>query len=142
MAPSSLFFRLAADAVLLLHVFFVAFVVIGLMLVFAGKVLQWPWVRNPWFRTAHLLAIVVVVVQSWLGAICPLTTFEMMLRSRAGDAVFPGSFVAHWLESILYYQAPPWVFAVAYTLFAAVVVGSWFWVSPRRFRDIANRGPS
>ena len=142
MEPSSLFFRLAADAVLLLHVLFVAFVVIGLVVIFAGKVFQWPWVRNPWFRIAHLLAIVVVVVQSWLGAICPLTTFEMMLRSRAGDTVYPGSFVAHWLESILYYQAPPWVFAVAYTLFAAVVVGSWFWVRPRRFRDIANRGPS
>ena len=136
--PSSLIFRLAADAVLLLHVLFVAFVVIGLVLIFVGKALQWPWVRNPWFRTMHLLAIVVVVVQSWLGAICPLTTFEMMLRTLAGDTVYPGSFVAHWLEAILYYQAPPWVFAVAYTVFGAVVVGSWFWVRPRRFRVIAN----
>ena len=141
-APSSLFFRLAADAVLLLHVLFVAFVAIGLVLVFAGKVLRWPWVRNPWFRITHLLAIVVVVVQSWLGAICPLTTFEMTLRSRAGDTVYPGSFVAHWLEEILYYQAPPWVFAVAYSIFGAVVVGSWFWIGPRRFRDVANRETS
>ena len=142
MAPSSLFFRLAADAVLLLHVLFVAFVVMGLVLVLAGKVLQWSWIRNPWFRTMHLLAIVVVVVQSWLGAICPLTTIEMTLRTRAGDTVYPGSFVAHWLEEILYYQAPPWVFAAVYTLFGAVVVGSWFWVRPRRFRDVANRGTS
>ena len=142
MAPSSLIFRLAADAVLLLHVLFVAFVVIGLVLIFAGKAFRWTWVRNPWFRVAHLLAIVVVVVQSWLGAICPLTTFEMMLRSRAGDTVYPGSFVAHWMEAILYYQAPPWVFAVAYSIFGAVVVGSWFWISPRRFKNVANREAS
>ena len=138
-AESSLFFLLAADAVLLLHVIFVAFVVIGLVLVFAGKALQWSWVRNPWFRLAHLLAIVVVVVQSWFGAICPLTTLEMTFRSRAGDAVYTGSFVAHWLEAILYYRAPPWAFAVCYTLFGAVVVGSWFWVSPRRFGRTGNR---
>ena len=130
----SLFIQLAADAVLLLHALFVAFVVIGLVLIVAGKARQWAWVRNPWFRLAHLVAIVVVVVQSWFGAICPLTTLEMMLRSRAGDAVYPGSFVAHWLDSILYYRAPPWAFAVCYALFGAVVAGSWFWVSPRRFK--------
>ena len=134
MAPSTLVFRLAADAVLLVHALFVGFVVFGLATILAGKALRWSWVRNPWFRVAHVLAILVVAVQSWLGAICPLTTFEMMLRSRAGDTVYPGSFVAHWVEAILYYQAPPWVFAVCYTLFGAVVVGSWFWVRPRRFK--------
>ena len=133
-AQSSVVYRLAADAVLLLHVLFVAFVIIGLVLVFAGKAFHWAWVRNLWFRLAHLLAIVVVVIQSWFGAICPLTTLEMVLRARAGDTVYPGSFVAHWLEAILYYRAPAWVFAVCYTLFGAVVVGSWFWVRPRRPR--------
>ena len=131
-AEPSVFLLLAADAVLLLHALFVGFVVIGLLLIFAGKIRQWAWVRNPWFRLAHLLAIVVVVVQTWFGAICPLTTLEMTLRSRAGDAVYPGSFVAYWLDAILYYQAPQWVFAVCYTLFAAVVVGSWYWVRPDR----------
>ena len=134
MAPSTLAFRLAADAVLLLHALFVGFVVFGLAIILAGKALRWSWVRNPWFRLAHMLAILVVVIQSWLGVICPLTTFEMILRARAGDTVYPGSFVAHWVEAILYYQAPPWVFAVCYTLFGAVVVAGWFWVRPRRFK--------
>jgi hypothetical protein len=80
----------------------------------------------------HLLAIGIVAVQSWFGVICPLTTFEMVLRSRAGDKVYTGSFISHWLETILYYQAPPWVFAVCYTVIGAVVIGSWFWVNPRR----------
>ena len=118
----------------MLHVLFVAFVVMGLVLIFAGKARRWAWVRNPWFRVTHLLAIIVVVIQSWFSAICPLTTFEMVLRSRAGDTVYPGSFISHWLDAILYYQAPPWVFAVCYTVFGGMVAGSWFWVSPRRLR--------
>ena len=116
----------------MLHVLFVAFVVVGLILILAGRVLHWGWVRNWWFRITHLAAIAVVVVQAWFGAICPLTTLEMALRGRAGDTTYAGTFISHWLESILYYQAPLWVFAVCYTAFAAVVVASWFWVRPDR----------
>ena len=103
---SSVVFLLAADAILLLHVLFVAFVVAGLVLIFVGKVRAWSWVRNPWFRLAHLIAIGVVIIQSWFRVICPLTTLEMALRSRAGDTVYSVSFISHWLETILYYQVP------------------------------------
>lgn len=123
-------YLLAADAVLLLHVLFVVFVVTGLLLILAGKLLSWAWVRNWWFRVLHLAAIGVVVLQSWLGVICPLTKLEMYLRGKAGDATYAGSFVAHWLESILYYRAPAWVFAACYTAFAVIVVLSWIWVRP------------
>ena len=125
-------YLLAADAVLLLHVLFVVFVVTGLVLILAGKLMSWAWVRNWWFRVIHLAAIGVVVLQSWLGVICPLTKLEMYLRGKAGDAMYAGSFVAHWLESILYYRAPTWVFAACYTAFAAIVVLSWVWVRPHR----------
>lgn len=131
MEPGVLYL-IAADLILIVHASFVAFVVVGLVLIFAGKALDWQWVRNLWFRVAHLAAIGVVVLQSWIGIICPLTTWEMALRERAGDVTYAGSFVAHWLESILYYRAPAWVFTVVYTVFALIVVGSWIWVRPRR----------
>lgn len=124
---------LAADAVLLLHVLFVAFVVLGLLLISIGKVLQWSWIRNPWLRLIHLVAIGVVVVQAWLTVVCPLTVIEMALRDRAGAATYSGAFISHWLEKMLYFQAPPWAFTVCYTLFAAAVLASWFWVRPRSF---------
>jgi hypothetical protein len=124
---------LAADVLLCGHVLFVTFVVLGLALIFVGKLVAWAWVRNPWFRIAHLAAIATVAFQSWIGVICPLTTWEMALRERAGEVTYPGSFISHWLEAILYYQAPAWVFTVCYTVFAAVVVASWFWVRPRQF---------
>jgi hypothetical protein len=132
-------YAIAADLMLFLHTLFVAFVLFGLALILVGKLRRWSWVRNPWFRLAHLLCVGVVVIQSWLGAICPLTTWEMALRRKAGEAVYAGAFVAHWLESILYYRAPEWVFIVGYTLFGGLVVVSWYWVRPRRlFRGRAD----
>jgi len=126
-------YLLAADAILLAHTTFVAFVIFGLVLILMGKLYSWAWVRNPWFRWAHAAGIGVVVLQSWLGTICPLTTWEMALRQKAGDAVYSGAFIGHWLESILYYRVPEWVFIVSYTLFGVLVAASWFWVRPRRF---------
>lgn len=121
----------AADTILFIHASFVGFVILGLILVLAGKLFSWSWVRNRQFRIAHLMAIGIVVLQSWFSVICPLTLWEMNLRAKAGDATYPGSFVAHWLEALLYYRAPEWVFILLYTLFGALVVGSWFWVRPR-----------
>ena len=117
-------YLVAADLVLYLHVSFVVFVVVGLVLIFTGNALGWPWIRNGWFRLAHLVAIAIVVLQAWLGVICPLTKLEMWLRARAGDAVYPGAFIAHWAEEILYYDAPAWVFTLCYTAFGLLVVAS------------------
>ena len=132
-------FLIAADGLLLGHVLFVAFVVLGLALILVGNLLGWAWIRNPWFRVAHLAAIAIVVLQAWVGVICPLTTWEMALRERAGSAVYSGSFISHWLDALLYYTAPAWVFTVCYTVFAAVVVASWIWIRPRRFGDAPRR---
>lgn len=130
----------AADAILLVHTIFVAFVIFGLAAILIGKLRSWSWVRNPWFRYAHIMGIGVVVLQSWFGAICQLTTWEMAFREKAGDAAYSGSFVAHWLDSILYYRAPEWVFVVIYTVFGALVAASWYWVRPRRFGERGVRG--
>lgn len=137
---SSFPYLIAADLLLFGHVLFVAFVVVGLVLILVGKFLHWAWVRDPWFRTAHLAAIAIVVLQSWIGLTCPLTTWEMTLRERAGDVTYSGSFISHWLDYLLYYQAPAWVFTACYTIFAALVVGSWIWVRPRRFGKRPKHG--
>lgn len=126
---------LLADTILIIHVLFVAFVVLGLFAVYAGCFLKWQWVRNKAFRITHLCAIGYVVVQAWLGAVCPLTTWEMSLRAEAGGATYSGSFIQYWLQSLLYYTAPEWVFMLVYTLFGGLVLASWWLVRPApRFR--------
>ena len=127
-------YAVAADALLVIHGLFVLFLVLGLLLIYLGKLLSWQWVRNPWFRITHLLGISVVAIQSWFGMICPLTIWEMSLRSKAGEAVYSGAFVANWVAELLYFRAPPWVFVVCYTFFGALVLSSWFVVRPRPFR--------
>ncbi len=129
---AELFYLIVADIILLIHVLFVLFVVFGLLLILTGKIFAWGWVHNFSFRITHLVAIGVVVLQSWLGLICPLTVWEMDLRARAGDSVYEGSFIAYWMQSLLYYRAEEWVFILLYTLFAVLVVASWYWVRPRR----------
>lgn len=136
---SNFVYLLAADLLLFAHTLFVAFVIFGLLFVFAGKLFAWAWVRNPSFRLAHLVAIGVVVIQSWLGVICPLTTWEMALREKAGDSVYAGTFVSHWMETILYYSAPSWVFVLCYTFFGLLVLASWFWVRPDPLTTRKNR---
>lgn len=124
--------RLAADALLVLHFAIVLFIVLGLALFALGGALGWSWVRRRWLRLAHLAAIGVVIAQSWAGAVCPLTIWEMALRARAGDATYGGSFIAHWVGRILYWDAPAWVFTAAYSVFGLAVVAVWLLVPPRR----------
>lgn len=124
-------YRLLADAVLVLHTAVVVFVVGGLVVIIVGNFRNWRWVNAFRFRIAHLTAVVIVVAQAWLGAICPLTTIEMWLRVRAGEAAYEGGFIAHWLQRLLYYEAASWVFALAYTLFGLLVVISWRYFPPR-----------
>ena len=123
-----------ANAVLAAHVAVAAFVVVGLVLAIAGNLRGWRWVNNVGFRLAHLAAILVVVVEAWLGFTCPLTTLEMWLRSQAGAKTYREGFVEHWLQQLLYYDAPPWVFVLGYTIFGCAVIATWWYFPPRKRR--------
>ncbi len=119
-------YSLLADTVLIIHFAFVVFVVFGLVLILFGLLNRWSWVRNRVFRVTHLVAVGVVVLQAWLGQLCPLTIWENELRRRAGELDYSETFVEHWLHEILFYQAEPWVFTTSYTCFGALVVLVWF----------------
>ena len=132
MSDATLVWRLLADAVLVLHVAVVLFVVLGLLLVLFGNARGWGWVNRWSFRSLHLAAIMVVVLESWFGLTCPLTTLELWLRARAGSAIYAHGFIQHWLSVALYWNAPAWVFALAYSVFGLAVMLSWVRFPPRR----------
>ncbi len=129
---SSQWYAGLADLVLVLHVAFVGFVIFGLVLVLIGGWRGWSWVRGRAWRLVHLAAIAFVVVQTWFGYVCPLTTWEKALRRMAGLPAYDASFIEYWLSRLLFYRAPAWVFVTAYTAFGLMVVASWIWVRPRR----------
>lgn len=83
---------LAADAVLLMHAAFVAWVGLG-----ALAVRRWPWLA--WW---HLPALAWGVGISLIGGTCPLTPLENALRAAAGEAGYAGGFVEHWVQRFVY----------------------------------------
>jgi hypothetical protein len=88
----------------------------------------WTWIRNPWFRYAHLGAIAFVAGEAVLGYACPLTIWEDMLRG----GVRPESFIGRWVYRVLYYRAPEWVFTTAYAAWAAATVITLILLPPRK----------
>jgi len=123
---------LLADVLLVVHFLYIAFVVGGQLAVIAGGFIGWGWVRNPTFRVLHGFAVGFVILESWVGVICPLTEWESTLRWSAGESKYPGTFIGYWVGRLIYYSAPEWVFTVIYSLFGAVVLASWFVVRPVR----------
>ena len=124
-------YRVLADVVVVLHAGYVAFVVFGELAILLGIVLRWSWIRNRTFRLLHLSAILIVVLESWCGITCPLTTWENWLRSEAGQTVEEGDFIGRWAHQLLFYHAEPWVFATIYSAFGALVVISLILAPPR-----------
>lgn len=69
-----------ANAIVLAHLAYMAYVVAGLIAILTGMVMGWRWTRNPWFRLTHLAMILVVAFEAVIDFECPLTTWERDLR--------------------------------------------------------------
>lgn len=87
-----MWYRIGADAVLVLHFAFVLFVVFGGLLT-----LRWPriaWVHAP-------IALYGAIIE-FAGFVCPLTPLENSLRQRGGEAGYAGGFIEHYIMAALY----------------------------------------
>ena len=119
--------RLAADAVLLLHLGFILFVLLGGVLA----------VRWRWAPLLHLPAVAWGVYIELSGGLCPLTPLENRLRIAAGDAGYAGGFIEHYLLALIY---PAGLTQDVQNVLAAIVVGvnalayGWVWRRRRRRR--------
>lgn len=131
-------YTVLADAVVVVHAAYVAFVVGGLAAILMGAGMGWRWTRSFAFRVAHLAAIVLVCVESIVGVMCPLTSLEDWMRERGGAARYPSDFVGYWAHRLIFYNFAPWVFATAYIGFAVIVAITFILIPPRwpaRARD-------
>ena len=81
-----------ADAVLILHLAFVLFVVLGAFLVLRRRKLIW----------VHLPVVIWGALIEFAGWICPLTPLENWLRARGGDRGYSGGFIDHYLGALIY----------------------------------------
>ncbi len=124
-----MFFRLAADVVLVLHLAFIAFVVLGGLSV----------LRHRWIVYLHIPAAVWGAFVEISGRICPLTTWENSLRRSAGESGYAESFVEHYLVPVIYPAGltRSLQFAIAGLVIAAnIVIYGWLLYRWRRLRAV------
>ena len=121
-----------ADVIAIIHLGYVIFVILGFILIILGIILKWKWIRNLPFRITHLLAIVGVACEALLGVNCPLTVLEFKLRYASNLSEEKVSFIGAIAGSLLYYNAPVWLFTIVYAAFALIVVITFIIAPPKR----------
>ncbi|MCA1781686.1 MAG: DUF2784 domain-containing protein [Dermatophilaceae bacterium] len=122
-----MWFRLVADAAMVAHFAFLAYLVVG-------GFIAWRWPRTIWTHIATALYGLFNVLIGWE---CPLTHVENWGRERARDATLPGTgFIDHYLAGVIY---PTEHEALVQMLVAVVVLLSWIGFVVRR-RQQRRRG--
>lgn len=124
-------YRWLADLVLALHLGFVAFVVLGGLLVLRRPALAW----------VHVPAAVWGVVIELAGWICPLTPLENSLRLRGGEAAYAGDFIGHYVAAVLYPAGLTRGTQIGLGMLALAVNAAVYWRVARARRAAAVRRP-
>jgi hypothetical protein len=137
-------YTILADLIVAVHLGYVAFVVVGELLIVLGLLLGWRWVRNPWFRWLHLLAIAVVAAETIVHINCPLTDWEDGLRAAAGQTVEEGTFIGRLAHSLFRIDLPydHWAFRVGYIGFGVLVLVTFLLAPPRARRHVQPAPPA
>ena len=102
-------YRMLADLVVTVHFAYIGFAALGGLLVSRRPALAW----------LHLPALAWAIAILTVGLPCPLTALEKQLRRLGGEHVYPGGFVDHYLENVLY---PQRLTPLLQTLAAATIV--------------------
>jgi hypothetical protein len=129
-SPATL--RMAAVAVLYFHFAVVAFNVFWLLVVPIGGWVRWRFVRNYWWRIAHIAALILVAAQAVAGRLCFLTIIQEYLQGRAGGEMDAPSLLTRIVSRAIYWPLPDWAFAPLYVLALVFAALLWRFVPPRR----------
>ncbi len=137
----------AAATIFWAHMAIVAFNVAGLVVIPLGAWRKWRFVRNFWLRALHLAALVVVALQAVAGDACFLTLWQSDFLARAGEAASYEPLLQRWVEAIVFWPLPIWVFAALYCAVALYTLLLWRFVPPdtpfrRERRGAPPRAPA
>jgi hypothetical protein len=134
-----LWYRLAADVVVVVHVGYVFFVVLGQLAIWLGLALRWRWIYNSWFRWVHLVMMAIVGLEAVFNITCPLTRAESVLRGWGSEVAAEDSFVGRLLHNLIFVDLPSAVLSALHITFALLVVATFVLAPPRRVGDPSKR---
>jgi hypothetical protein len=112
-------FLAAADAVVVLHLLWIVFLILGAI----------PGRRWAWIKWTHLGSLGFSIALQLFGWICPLTHLEIWLRRVGGAKAYEGTFIRHYLESLVYAAIPPGLLFTGTLI--VVAVSLWIYFRPR-----------
>jgi hypothetical protein len=124
-----------ADVIVGFHLAYVSFVIFGQLAILVGVALKWKWIRNPWFRWFHLLAILTVAYETLYEITCPLTDWEWYLRRAVGENTHGGeTFIGRLLHQWLFFYegVDQSTLNTCYIVFALLVLATFCLVPPRK----------
>jgi Protein of Unknown function (DUF2784) len=129
-----MFYSVLADLIVAVHCGYVAFVVLGQLLIWAGIGFRWKWVRNLKFRVIHLIAMLIVGLEAVFDIECPLTAWEAQLRNLAGQEASVGSFVGRCLHSAIFVNVDARILQGLHIGCALLVLATFIFFPPRMRR--------
>jgi hypothetical protein len=119
------------NLVIVVHLAYFVFVVGGFFCILIGARLGWKWIRNPWFRIAHLLSVFIVLVEDRLAVNCPLNVLESSLRSPGGEAAQAPAEPISVLDQLLHHTISERVLDALYWTLGPLLVLLLFLVRPK-----------
>ena len=87
-----MFYSLLADLVILIHFLFIIFVVLGGLMV-----IRWSWIKYLHIPAAIYGAL--IEIERW---VCPLTPLEVRFKMKAGESIYQGGFIEHYILPLIY----------------------------------------
>jgi predicted transglutaminase-like protease len=118
-------YRVLADIVVVTHLFWIFFLIVG---AYWGR-------KHRAVMAVHGAGLVFAVVSQIFGWYCPLTHLEVWLAAKENTALaYPGSFVAHYAEKLVYINVAPAIISV----FTLVLVGVTVWIYWRAFKKAGH----
>ena len=132
-------YKILADLIVLLHFVWVSFMLAGSVVTLLGFIWRRLFDLSV-LRTVHLLGILYVVLLIILDKPCPLTTWENDLMAKYNPSLtYPGSFIAHWLERVVYPDVDPLVVYVLTLILALTTVVLFVFRPPSKLKRYFHR---
>ena len=115
-----------SEIVLFFHFIVFLFITVSFFLIPFGYFQKWKWVKNKYYRLTHLVLMGIILIETILGFMCPLTILENFLRNN----IEVDNNLTQIIHQIMYWNLPNYQFIILYILSFSYLIFLWFFFKP------------